>query len=545
VQNLVEIAEAALGREDWSSAKEHIQQLEALDIEGQAAAEYLRARLPKPWWERMPAWGWALGALLILMIMIWAVIGGSDGEATPEPVEEAPIAIVVETTTAPALEQSTTPASPPTEPMTTSSILDATPSPQDDEVSPTPPQATSTKTETNLDPDVVVQMESIQDQVIIDRGLQPKEPVNRILFTNSQLRERLIEDFREDYPPDEVEADKITLAAFGLLDGNFDLANFYLDLLTEQVAGFYDQETKEMVVVQGEGFQGPERLTYAHEYTHALQDQNFDIENGLNYNDDACEEDSERCAAIQALLEGDASLSELNWFFEYSTSQDQTEIFEFYENINTPILDSAPAFLSEDFIFPYQKGFEFVQHLYDQGGWSAVNASYENLPLSTEQILHPERYPEDRPVKVTIPELSDVLGINWEVVDQDVMGEWYTYLMLSFGMDANTRLETSQAGSAVDGWEGDAYVVYHNQEEQSTVLVLQSLWDSALEAEEFTNAFRSYATKRFGAPVIEEPGSWGWESNEGYSTFSLNQQWTTWIIAPEKETTEAIRDTLE
>ncbi|MGD2159132.1 MAG: hypothetical protein PVG32_19800 [Anaerolineales bacterium] len=436
--------------------------------------------------------------------------------------------------------------SPQMEPTTTSSLIDATPSPQDDTTSPTlQPQATSTQSDTKLDSDVLAQMEEIQAQVINVRGLQPNTEVNRILFSTSQLRERLVKDFREDYTPDEVEADKITLAAFGLLERDFDLTNFYIDLLTEQVAGFYDQETKEMVVVQGEGFKGPERLTYAHEYTHALQDQNYDIENGLNYNDDACEDDSERCAGIQALIEGDASLSELNWFFEYSTSQDQTEIFEFYEDINTPILDSAPAFLSEDFIFPYQEGFDFVQYLYDRGGWSAVNAAYEDLPLSTEQILHPERYPDDKPVIVTIPDLSEVLNDGWEEVDRDVMGEWYTYLMLSFGKDTNTRLETSDAKLAVDGWEGDSYVVYYNKAEESTVLVLQSLWDSNLEAEQFASAFNTYATSRFGAPVIEEAGSWEWKSTEGYSTFSIKEQFTTWIIAPEKEVTEVVQDLLE
>jgi hypothetical protein len=432
------------------------------------------------------------------------------------------------------------------DPTATSASIDPTPTPQFDETTSTiQPQPTSTAAEVGLDHAVVLQMESIQDQVITERGLTPKELVNRILFTNSQLRERLIEDFKEDYPSDEVEADKITLSAFGLLERDFDLSNFYIDLLTEQVAGFYDQETKEMVVVQGEGFQGPERLTYAHEYTHALQDQNFDIENGLNYNDDACEEDSERCAAIQALLEGDASLSELTWFFEYSTTQDQTEILEFYENINTPILDSAPAFLSEDFIFPYQEGFEFVQYLYDQGGWAAVNAAYDNLPLSTEQILHPERYPEDKPVKVLLPDLSDVLGDGWEIIDQDVMGEWYTYLVLSFGRDPGARLESSKAKSAADGWEGDAYVVYFNKENQTTVLVLQSLWDSVLEAEDFANAFQSYAINRFGASILEEPGTWVWAFNEGHSLFSLNQQWTTWIIAPERDMIESIRDSLD
>jgi len=177
-----------------------------------------------------------------------------------------------------------------------------------------------------IPPQVLVEMELIQRQVIQDRGLEASGVFTRVLFTRDQLSQRVLNDFLDDYTAEEASEDTIVLEAFGLLNSDFDMYNFYLDLLSEQVAGFYDNETKEMVVVQDTAFGGSERLTYSHEYTHALQDQNFDIKNGLKYYKDICEDNSERCAAIQALLEGDATLSELNWYQNHATTKDQSDI---------------------------------------------------------------------------------------------------------------------------------------------------------------------------------------------------------------------------
>jgi hypothetical protein len=413
------------------------------------------------------------------------------------------------------------------------------------------PVTTSTPTTTNInplslnqtteiDPQTAAQMDQIEAQVIQERGLQPNGTFTRALLSEEQLRQRVLDDFLEDYTAEESQEDAISLSAIGLLEPSFDLYSFYIDLLSEQIAGFYDQETKQMVVVQGEGFNGPERLTYAHEYTHALQDQNYDIENGLNYNDDACEADSESCAGIQALLEGDASLSELNWFFENATDQDKSDIFEFYDSYESPILDSAPAFISQDFLFPYEAGLEFVQYLYDRGGWEAVNQAYSNPPVSTEQVLHPEDYPEDRPIPVTLPDFTPLLGAGWEHIDSDVMGEWYTYLILAQGRDENARLRESKAEKAAEGWEGDAFVVYYQAEKEDTLMVLYSLWESPKEAEEFASAFQDYATARFGNPTPSQNQHTTWESIEGTHTLHLEGDRTAWILAPEGSIAESV-----
>jgi len=396
----------------------------------------------------------------------------------------------------------------------------------------------------NIPPEVLVEMELIQIQVSQSRGLEATSVFTRVLFSQDQINQRVIDDFLEDYTEEDAYQDVIVLEAFGLLDSDFDMYNFYRSLMQEQIAGFYDDETKEMVVVQDTGFGGIERLTYAHEFTHALQDQNFDINNGLNYNDDACENDSERCAAVQALLEGDATLSELNWYKNHSTSEDQADILTFYDTYESPVLDKSPSFFAEDFLFPYENGFEFVQYLYDRGGWKSVDKAYQDIPVSTEQILHPERYPDDKPTKIFLPEIDSTLGDGWKALDEGILGEWYTYLILAHGLNPNAQLDGATAETAAEGWGGDAYIVYHNQEESSKVMILRTEWESSIDAAEFRDAFITYAHSRFGAIGENDSNEFIWDSGLEINYFKVEENFTTWILAPNTTLAEAIMSIL-
>lgn len=386
----------------------------------------------------------------------------------------------------------------------------------------------------NLPADVTVQMDMIELEVAGLRELPASGHVSRAVLTPDQLRERVVSDFLQDYTPEEAELDVIALAAFGLLEPGLDLISLYEELLTEQIAGFYDDETKEMFVIQGETFTGVERMTYAHEYVHALQDMTFEIREGLQFDDELCEQDSERCAALQALLEGDASLAEQLWFYDHASEQDLDDILEFYGQYASPVFDNAPTFLQEDFLFPYLSGLSFVESLYEQGGWQAVNQAYSEPPLSTEQILHPERYPSDRPLTIELPDLSTVLGSGWEQIDADVLGEWYSYLVLAHGSDPTARLVDSEARKAAEGWGGDAYQVLYNQASGQSVLVLKSTWDSPRDASEFASALQAYAEKRFKDKPSRESGRWVWETSQAYSLLSLEGSTTLWIIAPDQ-----------
>lgn len=394
-----------------------------------------------------------------------------------------------------------------------------------------------------LDADIKQSMDEIQQAVSEIRGLQASADVPRALLTPDELRQRVIDDFLADYTQEDAQQDVLELSVLGLIEPGFDFLKFYTDLLNEQVAGFYDNDLKEMYIVQGESFAGPERLTFAHEYTHALQDQKYDIENGLKYSEDICEEDTERCAAVQALLEGDASSVELDWFANYASGEEQMQVLDYYTSYSSPVYDSAPAFLKEDFIFPYTYGQAFVQKLLDDGGWEAVDAAYADVPVSTEQILHPDRYPDDKPVTVELPDLLPVLGEGWMETDSNVMGEWYTYLILAKPVDTSAQVVTETAQTAAEGWGGDAYAIYYNENTGQTALVIDWVWDRDRDAREFEDAFVDYANARFGFSGDEQGDWWIWDGKTTNMLYA-NDNRTTWIAAPDLATAQAIADAL-
>jgi len=416
-------------------------------------------------------------------------------------------------------------------------------------VAPSSPGARPTRTPSDeatpaalseLSPEIVAQMETIEQQVSRLRGLTAEQATERALLSPAQLRQHVMQDMLQDYTPEEAQEDTLALSAFGLLPADYELHSLYTELLSEQIAGFYDLEAKQMYVVQGEGFLGAQRMTYAHEFTHALQDQMYDIRNGLNYRDEYCEAHSEGCAAVQALIEGDATLAELTWLQEYATTEDKRQILQFYNSYESPVFDSAPDFLQKDFLFPYEQGLAFVQSLYDAGGWEAVDAAYRNLPQSTEHILHPENYPNDQPQTVELPDLLPALGAGWQLTDQGVMGEWYTVLILAHGWEEDARLDEDQARQAAAGWGGDAYQVFTRAGQASNgneiAMLLATTWDTAQDANEFHAAFGEYATARFGAPLEAQPGFSTWQTDAGYTVLYLDGSQTTWIFAPDAET---------
>jgi hypothetical protein len=392
-----------------------------------------------------------------------------------------------------------------------------------------------------IDPAIASQMDLIQSQVIAIRGLDPTGSISRTLLSPDALRENVINDFLADYTPEDATRDAEVLAVLGLLPEGFDLIDFYLELYSEQIAGYYDDEVQSMYVVQGEAFKGSERSTYAHEYVHVLQDQVFDFDQGLNYNDDSCEADSERCAGIQSLIEGDATLTELNWFQQFASDQDLQDILDFYDNYESPVFDSAPDYMQQDFMFPYEKGQAFVQKLYDDGGYAAVDAAYTNVPVSTEQILHPEKYPDDKPVPVDLPDLSTILGEGWVEVERNVMGEWYTYLILAHGYDANFRIDGEEAEKAAAGWGGDTYLVYRNENTDEIVFVMVNQFDTTHDLDEYVSSFINYGELRWGDPLEKSQGERTWQGNNLFSRFLDDGKSTTWIIAPSLELIQMVQ----
>ncbi len=339
------------------------------------------------------------------------------------------------------------------------------------------------------------QIQTIISQTEKTRNLTFKTPVETNFMTRADLTKYQTDEFYKDNPAENLKRDEKILKVFGFAPKDFDYAKTYVDLLNEQVIGFYDPRTKKLYIVSDSDpskVDALSRFTAEHELTHALQDQYFDLQkfspdrqpSDQDWSDDAS-------AAKLALVEGDAVQSQLNWVAAGNLSQtDLQELVKSSQDSSSTVLDNAPLILSESLIFPYNDGNAFVQALYTKGGWDMVNKAFTDYPpKSTSQVLHVTKYQNKvEPVKINLPSMLDVLGSGWKSLDINTNGELSTRIWLQTGM-AKPKDATSKttASNAVKGWAGDRYQALENAQGQDG-FVWQTQWDSESSATDFYNA---------------------------------------------------------
>jgi hypothetical protein len=313
----------------------------------------------------------------------------------------------------------------------------------------------------------------IERQVSGLRGLPPADIGPPDVLSRDDLADELKRIFDETWTPRQLAADNLTLRAMGLLTDEQDIRDLTESLYDQQVLGFYDFDTRRMVVVSDAGLTAEAKITYAHEFTHAMQDATFDT--GAHHDDDAQQDDA--ALARLALEEGDASVAMVRWAFSGNLSSD-----ELGEIGSTPVPDMSgiPAWMVQQLTFPYETGAGFVSQLFARGGWDAVNAAYRRPPASTEQVLHIEKYlGQERPVRVADAPLASRLGSGWRQVESTTIGEAMTEIwMEQMGVDP------VDATNAAGGWGGDRLTVAEGPNRQ-WAMSWQIAWDSARDADEF------------------------------------------------------------
>ncbi len=384
--------------------------------------------------------------------------------------------------------------------------------------------------------DASQEIEDITDVVSKVRGLDALHPVEVTVKSREELSQELADTLLDDYPEDEQYADQRELIAFGLMDENIDLGQLSVDLYSEQIAGYYDPETGEMVVIRDasddSGFSPSEEVTYAHETVHALQDQNFDLMSDKLGREDMSDDES---LAVTALIEGDASYSEVQYLYANPDLLDS-----FLEEIDSmefdsAVLDSAPPILADTLLFPYDSGFTFVEALHDEGGWDAVNAAYDNPPASTEQILHPEKYlAGEAPIEVNVVDFSSALGGDWTVFDDNTFGEYQIRVMFQ-----QTSMSDDQAEKAAAGWGGDTYIVAGTEDEDAIHWVSQ--WETADDASQFARGLALYESERWGvSPEYLSDNVMQFEADGVVTRIQLDGSTVDYIKAPTADMLDTI-----
>jgi hypothetical protein len=344
--------------------------------------------------------------------------------------------------------------------------------------------------------------DTIEKQVQEIRGLQAKKPVPRQFITTTELKQLLTDQFDKDAPPAYVAANERLFKALGLIPPDASLKTQTLDLLGGGVVAFYDDEEGKLYVTSNTGTAGgPEKFYFSHEYDHALQDQNFTVfkdQKGIL-------DQTDRLLARQSVYEGDATLLMTQWA---ATNRTPGELAEVIAGSADPevqaVLARAPKILSEPLQFPYTTGFGFINQVNGAGGWQAVDGLYANMPLSTEQILHPEKYQaHETPVAVALPaDLTTRLGSGWTIGMQDTFGELQTGIWLKEG-----GVDAATADAAAAGWGGDRLAVLSGPNDTWAV-VMDFAWDTDADASQFESAATTALSKAQGSAKVL-PGTGG------------------------------------
>lgn len=332
------------------------------------------------------------------------------------------------------------------------------------------------------------------------RQLEPTSPVPDRIVDEAGLQADLKRFIAEAATPEEYAVQARLGERLGFFPLGTDLAATQLELLGDQVLGYYDDKRDEMAVVQRGGAFGPlERVTLAHEYTHALQDQHFDL-GSLDREDLS---NGDRSLARTALVEGDASLLTQQWSLANMTFAEILAITkQALDPASMAILARVPPLIARQLTFPYQEGLAFASGLFEQGGWAAVDAAFALPPDSTEQILHPVKYTSrEQPVKVRAPIAAKALGPGWSEATQDTIGELGTAIWLE--PTAGRRA----AGDAASGWGGDRVVLLEGPDD-GWLVAWQTAWDTPADADAFALAAQAQvAWMANPASVVHVPGS--------------------------------------
>src|SRR5678816_4499612 len=261
--------------------------------------------------------------------------------------------------------------------------------------------------------------------------------------SRTDIERMVIKNLDTETTPAEMHAAEVLLKAFGLAPQTFAYRSFLFLLLTEQVAGYYDPKAQQFYLADWIELEG-QKPVMAHELTHALQDQHFNLKRFENWP----KGDSDAELAAHALIEGDATLAMTLYM-----AKNPLVALAFIRSLGAQEVASeqfkqAPRALRESLLFPYEEGSAWATQLYKRGGWEMVSQAFTKLPQSSEQILHADKYfAYEAPQKLSLPEFKTMLGPTWKRLDYDVNGEWGCYLILEEFLS-----DTSESKRASAGW---------------------------------------------------------------------------------------------
>ena len=348
----------------------------------------------------------------------------------------------------------------------------------------------------SISPEIAAEMREEIGVLILDaeesRGLPFLAVPTITILDQAAFTERVNTDLTADLAEEDLTTDEALLTLLGMLEPDDDLESMIIELYTEQFLGFYDLETKELVVpVAADGITPFQSVTIVHELVHALTDQHFDFSDEFERRID--EGNGDDASAALALIEGDATYQ--GFLFLESLSPDDAadaalEILSF----DSVVFDAMPRWMQRDVGFPYEKGLTFIGQIMATAGLKGVDDAYKAIPISTEQILDPNKYLRGEQPETVTPLTVDLPG--WEMAEEATFGEWGIQLILT---DA---VPPGAATQAAAGWGNDTYRFFTRGSDSAIAWSYQG--ETETDAEDLTDAMIAHTKDVMGATNGQE-----------------------------------------
>lgn len=350
-------------------------------------------------------------------------------------------------------------------------------------------------------------------------GMTELHPVPYGRMNKRQLHKFLARRIRKTLRPDEIQADELALKMFGLVPQSFDLKSSTVDLLTEQAAAFYDYDEKRLFLLNEASFSS-EVMTLAHELSHALADQHYNLTKYM----DEDEMDDDENLAHSAVVEGEASW--LMIAYELKTagqppapSREQLiSMFDSDDSSNSdyPVLKASPLYIRQSLLFPYAEGALFFDAVYNEQGKAAFGNVFTDAPIDSAQILHPERYfAHVKPTNPPLPELAELK--NSPKLNDGSLGEFDHRILLwqYVGESAGKALAADLAGSE--------FRISGLGKQRRPILLYTSEWDSDAHAREFLKDYDLVLHKKWNMcdENVSRPDLLAGEGDNGFYVVRL------------------------
>jgi hypothetical protein len=333
--------------------------------------------------------------------------------------------------------------------------------------------------------------------------LKFKSEVGVGVYSKEELKGFLLKELATNLTKRKARAWEKIGYKFGFFPRDFDLVKSYVEMMTDSIAGFYHPRSKELKLVKDPGEAKPEEkqmermlgvkmadVYLYHELFHSLQDQCYGGLNGLKSSDDR---NDDRIMGVDSVIEGEACYMHFNYMFKEQYNLIKGMVGQ--EQADPP-KPHYPRYLYKTLTFPYTIGFLFVDKCIQEKKWKTAATMFSDPPLSSEQVLHPDKYLKERdyPTLITMrfARINEAVGEGWKRLDDNVHGE-YTIRLMFEEQDLRKR-----GPKAAAGWDGDRFTVYERPGDGRLLLIWATTWDDEDEAKEFQEAYLELLGKKYG-----------------------------------------------